>query len=102
MERRLIFLSIIAALSLSGCTRARKESTPEMEQAISALRGAYAAFIGHLYTNPRVRPVCDEGRSFLRHTDQRYDIIQIHSNHTTSSVAQGAGGADPGFRRGAR
>jgi ketosteroid isomerase-like protein len=44
MERRLIFLSIIAALSLSGCTRARKESTPEMEQAISALRGAYAAF----------------------------------------------------------
>jgi len=62
---------------------------------IQAARGAYADFIGHIYSNPRVRPVCDEGRSFLRHTDHRYDIIQIHSNHTTSSIAQGAGGADP-------
>jgi spermidine synthase len=62
---------------------------------IEAGRGAYADFIGHIYSSPRVRPVCDEGRSFLRHTDHRYDIIQIHSNHTTSSIAQGAGGADP-------
>jgi hypothetical protein len=46
--RVLISLMISAALSLSGCTRAQKESstqnTPELTQAISALRGAYAAF----------------------------------------------------------
>ena len=39
--------------------------------------------------------MCDEGRSYLRHTPDRYDVIQIHSNHTTSSVAQGAGAMDP-------
>ena len=62
---------------------------------IHAAKGPYAKFIGDLYTDPRVNGVCDEGRSFLRHTDQRYDVIQIHSNHTTSSVAQGAGAVEP-------
>ena len=57
---------------------------------VRAAKGPYAKFIGNLYTDPRVNGVCDEGRSFLRHTDHRYDVIQIHSNHTTSSVAQGA------------
>jgi spermidine synthase len=62
---------------------------------INLARGSYAKFTGNVYNDPRVRPVCDEGRSFLRHTDQRYDVIQIHSNHTTSSVAQGAGAMEP-------
>ena len=48
MERILISLAITAALSLTGCTRARKqntgESAPEMTEAVIALRGAYAAF----------------------------------------------------------
>ncbi len=38
---------------------------------------------------------CDEGRSFLRHTGALYDVIQIHSNHTTSSIANGSGGTNP-------
>ena len=62
---------------------------------VDAAKGRYAAFIGNVYTNPRVNGVCDEGRSFLRHSQRRYDVIQIHSNHTTSSVAQGAGAVDP-------
>ena len=62
---------------------------------IEAARGPYAAFIGHIFDDPRVSPVCDEGRSFLRHTNRRYDVIQIHSNHTTASIANGTGGADP-------
>jgi ketosteroid isomerase-like protein len=49
MRRLLTFVFITAAiLNLSACTKARKESsvenTPEMAQAIIALRGAYAAF----------------------------------------------------------
>lgn len=32
-----------------------------------------------------------EGRSYLRSTDRKYDIIQIFSNHTSSSIAGGAG-----------
>lgn len=62
---------------------------------IEAGKGPFAGFTGHLFTDPRVREICDEGRNFLRHTGERYDIIQMHSNHTTSSLANGAGGVSP-------
>ena len=74
---------------------ARVDAVEMVCTVIEAARGRYASFIGRIYDDPRVRPVCDEGRSFLRRSQRRYDIIQIHSNHTTSSVAQGVGGADP-------
>jgi ketosteroid isomerase-like protein len=46
MERILISLTLTAALNLSNCTRqeSNAEITPEVTQAISALRSAYAAF----------------------------------------------------------
>jgi spermidine synthase len=51
----------------------------------------YANFIGNVYNNPRVSVIVDEGRTFLRATDKKYDIIQIFSNHTSSSIASGTG-----------
>jgi hypothetical protein len=48
MERTLIFFTMVAALGLTGCTRARNqssaESTSDLTQAIGAVRAAYAAF----------------------------------------------------------
>ncbi len=60
---------------------------------MDAATGPYADFTGSLFLNPRVTTTCDEGRSFLRHSGDLYDIIQIHSNHTTSSIGSGSGGA---------
>ncbi len=62
---------------------------------IDAGKGPYAEFIGHLFTDPRVNVWCDEGRSFLRHSTDKYDIIQLHSNHTIASLANGSGGLTP-------
>jgi spermidine synthase len=62
---------------------------------IKAAQGRFAEFIGGIYSHPRVSAVCDEGRSFLRRSERKYDVIQIHSNHTTSSLANGAGAAAP-------
>ena len=62
---------------------------------IKAATGLFGDYIGSIFTNPRVTVKCDEGRSFLRHSSRTYDIIQIHSNHTTSSIANGSGGATP-------
>jgi spermidine synthase len=62
---------------------------------IRAAQGPFAEFIGGLYSHPRVSTVCDEGRNFLRRSERKYDVIQIHSNHTTSSMARGAGAAAP-------
>uniref|UniRef100_UPI004055ED64 spermine/spermidine synthase domain-containing protein n=1 Tax=Candidatus Electronema sp. TaxID=2698783 RepID=UPI004055ED64 len=51
----------------------------------------YKDFNGGIFTDPRVTTHVDEGRSFLRASDKHYDIIQIYSNHTSSSIAAGSG-----------
>jgi spermidine synthase len=51
----------------------------------------YASFNGNIFNHPNVKAYVAEGRSFIRATDKKYDIIQIFSNHTTSSIAAGTG-----------
>ena len=51
----------------------------------------YASYIGALFRHPQVSVYVGEGRSFLRSSATKYDIIQIFSNHTSSSVAAGTG-----------
>ena len=57
--------------------------------------GTYSPYIGDIFHNPAVHPHAAEGRSFIRSTDRKYDIIQIYSNHTSSSIAQGSGALSP-------
>src|SRR6185436_7480147 len=40
------------------------------------MRERFHDFSGGLYTNPRVRVVVDDGRSFVRRSSERYDVIQ--------------------------
>jgi len=54
-------------------------------------KNEYSSFNGNLFNHPNVNAYAAEGRSFLRATDREYDIIQIFSNHTTSSIAAGTG-----------
>lgn len=49
------------------------------------------------YTNPKVNAVTGEGRSFLRSSNKKYDIIQMMSNHTSASVASGSGAVSPNY-----
>jgi spermidine synthase len=51
----------------------------------------YSSFNGNIFNHPKVDVYAAEGRSFLRATDRKYDIIQIFSNHTSSSIAAGTG-----------
>lgn len=57
--------------------------------------GKYAPYIGNIFKNPRVHVESGEGRSFVRHSGKLYDIIEIFSNHTSSSIAQGTGAVSP-------
>jgi spermidine synthase len=59
--------------------------------------GRYSSYIGDIFHNPAVHAVAGEGRSFLRHSDRLYDIIQMYSNYTNSSVAQGTGALSPEY-----
>ncbi|UCF53532.1 MAG: hypothetical protein JSV48_03505, partial [Bradyrhizobium sp.] len=49
------------------------------------------------YNNPKVNAVRGEGRSFLRSGNKTYDIIQMMSNHTSSSIASGSGAVSPNY-----
>lgn len=51
----------------------------------------YSTYNGGIFNNPRVTVHVDEGRSFLRTSKKKYDIIQMYSNHTSSSIAAGSG-----------
>ena len=57
--------------------------------------GRYSPYIGNIFRHPAVHAHAGEGRSFLRGTSRKYDIIQIYSNHTSSSIAQGSGAMAP-------
>jgi len=50
----------------------------------------YSEFSGNLFRHPRVRPVVDEGRGFLRSTAKQFDIIQLSLTHTFSGALAGA------------
>jgi spermidine synthase len=64
---------------------------------VGLVRGPYADYGGRIFLDPRVQVYGAEGRSFLRASRKSYDIIQIHSNHTSSSVAAGTGAMAPNY-----
>ncbi len=58
---------------------------------VEAAKGHYAEFSGDVFNDPRVNYAVGEGRTFLRSSDHGYDVIQMFSNHTSSSIAEGSG-----------
>ncbi|HWF84620.1 MAG TPA: hypothetical protein VG222_07235 [Vicinamibacterales bacterium] len=54
------------------------------------MRDRFLEFSGGIYTNPRVRIIVDDGRSFVRRTPDRYDIIQASLVDTWAATAAGA------------
>ena len=55
----------------------------------------FSNFIGGIFNDPRVHNQVGEGRQWLRTSSRKYDIIQIHSNHTTSFINSGIGAVSP-------
>jgi len=54
------------------------------------MRGQFREFSGRLYERPNVRITIDDGRSFVRRTSNRYDIIQASLVDTWAATAAGA------------
>ena len=60
-------------------------------------KGRYSKYMGNIFNHPKVTNIKGEGRTFLRSTSKKYDIIQIMSNNTSSSVAAGSGAMAPNY-----
>ncbi len=56
---------------------------------VDVVKNRYSAFIGHLYRNRRVKLINDEGRSFLKRSKIKYDVIQEVNNCTPAAIASG-------------
>jgi hypothetical protein len=54
------------------------------------MRGAFRDFSGAIYDHPRVRVAVDDGRSFVRRSPDRYDVIQASLVDTWAATAAGA------------
>ncbi len=57
---------------------------------VEILRGRYRDFTGGIFDAPGVRVVNDEGRSFLRRSTEKYDLIQTVHNCSPMALASGA------------
>ncbi|HEX3820804.1 MAG TPA: hypothetical protein VHW45_10745 [Candidatus Sulfotelmatobacter sp.] len=58
--------------------------------ATTIMRGRYADYAQHLYERPDVHIHVTDGRSFLRSTPQRFDVVQMTLVDTWASTAAGA------------
>ncbi len=54
------------------------------------MRGEFAAESNWLYTRPEVRVNVEDGRSFVRHSNEKYQVIQATLVDTWASTAAGA------------
>ena len=56
----------------------------------SVMNGKFKDYVGHLYEDPRVQVVVDEGRSFIRRSPERYQSIQATLVDTWAASSSGA------------
>ena len=54
------------------------------------MRGAFRDYSGGIYTHPHVSIAVDDGRSFVRRSSDRYDIVQASLVDTWAATAAGA------------
>jgi hypothetical protein len=54
------------------------------------MRGRFHGFSGGIYTHPRISIAIDDGRSFVRRSTDRYDVIQASLVDTWAATAAGA------------
>ncbi|MCI0656072.1 MAG: hypothetical protein L0170_03260 [Acidobacteria bacterium] len=78
---------ILTSLVFSARSVLGVELNPAILNAVNNIFGDYT---GRLYKHPNVRFVLGEGRSFLKRSRDRYDIIQISLIDTWAALSRGA------------
>ncbi len=78
---------VLCALS----NRFQKIVAVEMDPVIcDLLKKEYAGYTGMLFHRPEVQLLADEGRSVVKRSRLKYDVIQMVNSHNTDSLLSGA------------
>ncbi len=78
---------VLVALAMESRHVTAVEINPLIAEAVNQ---RFAPFTGALYDDPRVELALDEGRSFIRRSPQRYDLIQASAVFGRNAPAAGA------------
>ena len=71
--------------------RARHVTGVELDyHTVELVRTTYAEFTGRMYERPDVTMIVGEGRSTVRHSDTKYDLIQMSGVDTLAALSTGA------------
>ena len=79
---------VLHALSAGATSVTGVEVNPIIADEI--MKGAYRKASGGLYLDPRVHIVVDDGRSVVRRSDKKYDVLQASLVDTWAATAAGA------------
>jgi predicted membrane-bound spermidine synthase len=82
-------IDVIAARLSGSCQIDAVEVNPIIARDVM-LSEPFRSYSGALYEQPGVRLIVDEGRSFLRRSSERYDLIQATLVDTWAATAAGA------------
>jgi hypothetical protein len=80
-------LAVLTALQSGAGAVTVVQSNPTL---VEAMRQDFADFNGKLYSNPRITVIIDEPRSFLRRTNQLFDLIILPLTDSFRPVTAGA------------
>ncbi len=81
-------IDVLSALAAGSPNVTGIEINPIIANTI--MRGRYATYSKHLYQRPDVHLHVTDGRSYLRSTDQQFDVVQMTLVDTWASTAAGA------------
>src|SRR5208283_2963161 len=81
-------IDVLSALYAGSPSVTAIEINPIIANTI--MRGRYATYSKHLYQRPDVHLHVTDGRSYLRSTDQQFDVVQMTLVDTWASTAAGA------------
>jgi len=56
---------------------------------VDVVKNRYSSFIGNLYRSRRVLLINDEGRSYIKRSKEKFDVIQEVNNCTPAAIASG-------------
>jgi hypothetical protein len=80
-------LDVLTALENGAVSVVAVESNPLI---VEAVRDSFQDLTGGIYQDARVRVITEEGRSHVRRTGQRYDLIQLSLADSYRPVTSGA------------
>jgi len=87
-------LDVLTALHHGASSVTVVEGNPAI---IEAVRDRYGEYAGHIYRDARVRVIIEDGRSFVRRSEEHFDIVHLSLIDTYHPITSGAFGLSENY-----